>query len=62
MTKSNTVGRVKIQKNDTKKFNIEKGRTQGDGLAPILFNISLHKIITGTKLCILVSDEDRELG
>lgn len=49
MTMYNTKGRVKIQQRLTDEFIIEQGLRQGDGLAPILFNIALHKIIKEMK-------------
>lgn len=41
---------VKLGKSTTKNFNLEKGTRQGDGLAPLLFNIALHIAVTKSEV------------
>lgn len=42
---NNAKGTVRIQQQTTEDFTIEERLRQGDGLAPVLFNILLNKVI-----------------
>ncbi|KAJ4432702.1 hypothetical protein ANN_21338 [Periplaneta americana] len=48
MTMAKTMAQVKIYGVTTKQFNIDNGLKQGDALAPMLFNLALHWVMTQT--------------
>ncbi|KAJ4434201.1 hypothetical protein ANN_22749 [Periplaneta americana] len=48
MTMAETKAQVKIYGGSTEKFNINNGLKQGDALAPMLFNLASHWVITQT--------------
>ncbi|KAJ4427009.1 hypothetical protein ANN_26808 [Periplaneta americana] len=48
MTMAETMAQVKIYGGSTEQFNIDNGLKQGDALAPMLFNLALHWVITQT--------------
>ncbi|KAJ4438113.1 hypothetical protein ANN_14052 [Periplaneta americana] len=48
MTMAKTMAQVKIYGGSTEQFNIDNGLKQGDALAPMLFNLALHWMITQT--------------
>ncbi|KAJ4436135.1 hypothetical protein ANN_18762 [Periplaneta americana] len=50
MTMAETMAQVKIYVGSTEQFNIDNGLKQGDALAPMLFNLALHWVITQTDI------------
>ncbi|KAJ4432424.1 hypothetical protein ANN_21043 [Periplaneta americana] len=48
MTMAETKAQVNIYGGSTEQFNIDNGLKQGDALAPMLFNLALHWVITQT--------------
>lgn len=44
-TMNDTKAKVKIQQKLSETLEVNQGLRQGDGLAPVLFNIALHKVI-----------------